>query len=160
MKRRDWVLVGLVFLSGFFAVVTAVAQDDVPVSSLKFVVVRDYNGKPVKNASVVLHPVNSKGKQARGGLQLKTDTDGHAGFDGVPYGPLRIQVLVAGFQTFGQDYDINKPEMEITIKLKRPQGQYSIYEDHPEDKKPEDKKEEKKDDQKAPEEKPPEQKPQ
>ncbi len=156
MKRRDWVLVGLVFLSAFFAVGAAVAQDDVPVSSLKFVVVRDYNGKPVKNASVVLHPVNSKGKQARGGLQLKTDTDGHAGFDGVPYGPLRIQVLVAGFQTFGQDYDINKPEMEITIKLKRPQGQYSIYEDHPEDKKPEDKKEEKK----APDEKPPEQKPQ
>lgn len=160
MKRRDWVLVGLVFLCGVFAVVTAAAQDDVPVSSLKFVVVRDYNGKPVKNASVVLHPLNSKGKQARGGLQLKTDTDGHAGFDGVPYGQLRIQVLVAGFQTFGQDYDINKPEMEITIKLKRPQGQYSIYQDHPEDKKPEDKKEEKNDAQKAPDEKPPEQKPQ
>jgi hypothetical protein len=25
--------------------------------------------------------------------------------------------------------------MEITVKLKRPQGQYSIYEDHPEEKK-------------------------
>ncbi len=29
--------------------------------------------------------------------------------------------------------------MEITVKLKRPEGQYSIYENHPEEKKPEEK---------------------
>jgi hypothetical protein len=31
-------------------------------------------------------------------LQLKTNTDGKTSFDGVPYGPLRIQVLAQGFQ--------------------------------------------------------------
>ena len=40
-----------------------------------------------------------------------------------------------GFQTFGDDYAIDKPAMEITVKMKRPAGQYSIYEDHPEEKK-------------------------
>ena len=40
-----------------------------------------------------------------------------------------------GFQTFGDDYDIDKPTVDITVKMKRPQGQYSIYEDHPGDKK-------------------------
>jgi hypothetical protein len=90
---------------------------------------------------------------------LKTNTEGKTSFDGVPYGPLRIQVLAQGFQTFGEDYDVNKPEMEITIKLKRPQGQYSIYEDHPEAKK-EEMKEEKKDEPKPPDQTPPEQKPQ
>ena len=40
-----------------------------------------------------------------------------------------------GFQTFGDDYAIDKPTMEITVKMKRPQGQYSIYEDHPETRK-------------------------
>ncbi|MBV8477275.1 MAG: carboxypeptidase regulatory-like domain-containing protein [Acidobacteria bacterium] len=97
-------------------------------AELKFLVIRDYNGKPVRNASVVLHPVD-EGKQERGGFQLKTDLDGRTGFDGVPYGTLRIQVLAQGFQTFGQDYQVNQPEMEITIKLKRPSGQFSVYDD-------------------------------
>jgi hypothetical protein len=104
------------------------AQDaDGPMSELHFVVVRDYNGKPVRNAAVVLHPVNRKGKQERGGLELKTDGEGRTTIDGIPYGPLRIQVLAQGFQTFGEDYQINKPALEITVKLKRPGSQYSIY---------------------------------
>ena len=108
-------------------------------AAIQFLVLRDNNGEPVRNAGVVMHPVNKKGRQERGGLELKTDSEGKASFDGVPYGKLRVQVLAPGFQTFGEDYDINKPEMEITVKLKRPQGQYSIYEDHPGDK-PEEKK--------------------
>ena len=98
-------------------------------------VLKDYNGKPIRNAGVVMHPVNEKGKQSRGGLELKTDAEGRASFDGVPYGTLRVQVLAQGFQTFGEDYEINQPEMEITVKLKRPQGQYSIYDDHSAEKK-------------------------
>ena len=85
-------------------------------------VIRDYNGKPIRNASVVMHPVEKNGKQSRGGLQLKTDPDGKASFDGVPYGKLRVQVLATGFQTFGEDYAIDKPAMEITVKMKRPAG--------------------------------------
>ena len=104
---------------------------------LKFVVIKDYNGKPIRNASVVMHPVNKDGKQSRGGLQLKTDPDGKASFEGVPYGKLRVQVLATGFQTFGDDYDIDQPVEEITVKMKRPQQQYSIYEDHPTEKKDE-----------------------
>ena len=111
----------------------AFAQDDS--ATLNFVVLRDYNGKPIRNASVVMHPVEKNGKQSKGGLQIKTDPEGKASFDGAPYGKLRVQVLAEGFQTFGADYDIDKPDMEITVKLKRPQGQYSIYDDHPEEKK-------------------------
>jgi Carboxypeptidase regulatory-like domain len=118
----------------------AAQDDDGPMSDLRFVVVRDYNGKPVRNAAVVLHPVNRKGKQARGGLELKTDGEGRTNIDGIPYGPLRVQVLAQGFQTFGEDYKIDKAEMEITVKLKRPGGQYSIYENHGDAKKPDDQK--------------------
>ena len=38
-----------------------------------------------------------------------------------------------GFQTYGEDFEIDKPKMEFTIKLKRPQGQYSVYDNHPKD---------------------------
>jgi hypothetical protein len=41
-----------------------------------------------------------------------------------------VQVIAHGFQTFGQDYTINQPQHELVIRLKRPQGQYSIYDKH------------------------------
>lgn len=112
----------------------------IPLATINFVVVRDENGKPVRNAAVVLHPVEDNGKQARGGIELKTDPDGKANYDGVPYGKMRIQVLASGFQTFGNDYDVGRPSLDITIKLKRPDKQYSIYENHPGDKQQKDQK--------------------
>jgi Carboxypeptidase regulatory-like domain len=141
MKKRFLIVSALVIVLGVGMIGLAGAQDDDgPMSDLRFVVVRDYNGKPVRNAAVVLHPVNRKGKQARGGLELKTDGEGRTNIDGIPYGPLRVQVLAQGFQTFGEDYKIDKAEMEIVVKLKRPGGQYSIYENHGEAKKTDDKK--------------------
>ena len=116
---------------------SAWGQDDQgPMSSLQFVVVRDTDGKPVRNAEVVLHPVQRKGKQAQGEMDLKTDADGKTSVDGIPYGPLRVQVMAPHFQTFGEDYEINKPTMQITVKMKHPGGQYSTYENHGDDKKP------------------------
>jgi len=123
------------FATALLVASLAMAQDDMAV--LNFIVIRDYSSKPIRNASVVMHPVEKNGKQSRGGLQIKTDADGKASFDGVPFGKLRVQVLATGFQTFGEDYAIDKPTMEITVRMKRPQGQYSIYEDHPEEKKDE-----------------------
>ncbi len=108
-------------------------KDEEPTAWLYFVVVKDDNGKPVRNAAVIMHPVNPKGKQSRGGMELKTDVDGKANFDGAPLGMLRVQVLASGFQTFGEDYDVEKPKMEITIKLKRPLGQFTVYDDRAKD---------------------------
>jgi Carboxypeptidase regulatory-like domain len=141
MKRHFLIVSAVVIVLGVGMIGLAGAQDeDGPMSDLRFVVVRDYNGKPVRNAAVVLHPVNRKGKQSRGGLELKTDGEGRANIDGIPYGPLRVQVLAQGFQTFGEDYKIDKAETEITVKLKRPGGQYSIYENHGDAKKADDQK--------------------
>lgn len=145
------------------------AQDDDegPMSNMRFVVVRDANGKPVRNAAVVLHPVKKNGKQSMGGLELKTDEEGKTWIDGIPYGTLRVQVLASGFQTFGEDYEIKQPETQITVRLKKPAGQYSVYDEK--DKKTEsgvqqkDKKTEQAPpppSQQTPQQKPPDQKPQ
>jgi Carboxypeptidase regulatory-like domain len=137
MKRNVSMVMAVMIVLALGMIGSARAQDDEgPMSALRFVVVRDSDGKPVRNAEVVLHPVKRKGKQAKGEMELKTDAEGRTNIDGIPYGPLRVQVLAPHFQTFGEDYEINKAEMEITVKLKRPGGQYSIYEDHGEEKKP------------------------
>jgi len=141
MKKSVLIMSAVAIMLGVGMMGMARAQDDEgPMSDLRFVVLKDYNGKPVRNAAVVLHPVSKKGKQSRGGLELKTDNEGHANIDGIPYGPLRVQVLAPGFQTFGEDYQIDKPELEITVKLKRPGEQYSVYENHGDAKKADDKK--------------------
>lgn len=124
------IIVGAIVVLAASLAVAQKDKDNEPTTWIYFTVVKEDNGKPVRNASVVMHPVNEKGNQERGGMELKTDPDGKANFDGIPYGPLRVQVLAHGFQTFGEDYTIEKDKTEITIKLKRPQGQFSIYDDH------------------------------
>ena len=96
-------------------------------SNLSFLVVKDDNGRPVRNASLILHQVDTRGHQGQGGLQLKTDNEGKAFYAGIPYGKLRIQVIAPGLQTYGEDHEINQPEHAFVIKLKRPQEQHSIY---------------------------------
>jgi Carboxypeptidase regulatory-like domain len=98
-----------------------------PTAFLTVTVVRDSNGKPVKNAEIVMHPVDEHGKQKPESLELKTHEDGKAETGGVPYGKLRIQVIAKGFKTYGEDYVVQQPNLEITIKLQKPADQFSIY---------------------------------
>ena len=119
------VVLGMLLAAGLGA--ASASSNDEKQSILTLVVLKDDSGKPVRNASVVLHSVDKNGKQHKGGQQLKTDPEGRTTYPGVPYGKLRVQVIMQGYQTFGGDFDIAKPEQEITIKLKRPVEQYSIY---------------------------------
>ena len=132
VMRKTWaagIVAAGVVLAALAMVPAAAAQQDEegPTSLLNFQVLKDDNGKPVRSASVIMHPVGGNGKQGKGGMELKTDAEGKSSFDGIPYGKLRVQVLAPGYQTYGEDFDINKPKMDFTIKLKRPQSQYSIY---------------------------------
>jgi uncharacterized protein YceK len=130
MKMLRVAFVIFILLSTCTSLIAGDKKDQGPQSSLGFVVLKDDNGKPVRNAAVILHFVGKHGKQGKAGFELKTDPDGKTHFDGIPYGTMRIQVIAPGFQTFGNDYAVNQPDQEITIRLKRPQGEYSIYEKH------------------------------
>jgi 5-hydroxyisourate hydrolase-like protein (transthyretin family) len=94
---------------------------------LSFVVLRDSDGEPVKNASVVIHFLRNDGKEENDGLQLKTDADGRAWIDGIPYGNLRLQVIAHKLQTYGDDIAVNQAKEEFVIRLKPPADQLSIY---------------------------------
>lgn len=101
-------------------------KDERKGATLQFMVVKESNGKPVRNAEIILHPVE-KGKQKQEGLELKTHEDGKAEASGIPYGEMRIQVIAPGFRTYGQDFEVNQANLEITIKLQKPTDQFSIY---------------------------------
>src|SRR3954471_22642953 len=89
----------VVLLTATLASASAAGDDDN--SIVNFTVIRDYNGKPVRNASVILHTIDTSGKQRKGSAQLKTDAEGKTSYPGLPYGKVRVQVIAPGLQTFG-----------------------------------------------------------
>jgi len=97
-----------------------------PASRVEVVVLRDVSGKPIENAAVIFHLLGDKGN-----MELKTNEDGKTMIDVLETGSrVRLQVIAKGFQTYGDEFKIDKPEMSIEVKLKRPGEQYSIYKNH------------------------------
>jgi len=129
-------VVGLLALSFSF---TANAQSSVQrgrkyksppkTARIEVTILRDANGKPIENAAVVFHPM--EGEKDKGNMELKTNEDGKTIIDVLPIGDtVRLQVIAKGFQTFGQDYKIDKEQLVVEIRMKRPGEQYSIYKNH------------------------------
>ena len=99
-----------------------------PTARIEVTVLRDSNDKPIENAAVIFHMVGEKGN-----MELKSNEDGKAVLDVLEMGSsIRLQVIAKGFQTFGDDYSIDKPLVAIEVKMKRPGEQYSIYKKHSE----------------------------
>ena len=102
-----------------------------PTGRIEVTVVRDSSGKPIENASVIFHPM--EGERNKGNMELKTNEDGKTIIDVLPIGgTVRMQIIAKGFQTFGDDYMVDKDDMAIEIRMKRPGEQYSIYKKHSE----------------------------
>ena len=100
-----------------------------PTSRIEVTVVRDTDSKPLENASVIFHLDGDKGN-----MELKTNEDGKSVIDVLPIGStMRLQIIAKGYQTYGQDYKIDKSDMTFGIRMKRPGEQYSIYKNHDQD---------------------------
>jgi hypothetical protein len=101
-----------------------------PTCKISVTVVKATDGKPLEDAAVVFHPINKDGKD-EGNLELKTNEDGKAVINVIPIGDtVRVQVVAEGYQTYGESYELPDDTKEITVKLRRPTSQYSIYENH------------------------------
>ena len=97
-----------------------------PTSKVEVTVLRDSDSKPIENAAVIFHLDGDKGN-----MELKTNEDGKSVLDILPIGAtMRLQIIAKGYQTYGQDYKIEKSEMAVGVRMKRPGEQYSIYKDH------------------------------
>lgn len=129
------ITLGLVVVSG----ISLSAQDSAhrgrkykpppPTSHIEVTVLRDTDSKPIENASVVFQLIGEKGN-----MELKTNEDGKSVIDVLPTGSkMRLQIIAKGYQTYGEEYDIDKAELAFGIRLKRPGEQYSTYKNHDKD---------------------------
>ena len=125
-----------------------------PTARVEVTVLRDADAKPIENAAVVFHPmVNGKDE---GNMELKSNEDGKCVIDILPIGDtVRLQIIAKGYQTYGQDYKVDKDQMALEVRMKRPGEQYSIYKHHDGDAQDQkDKKDDKKDSEKPADSKP------
>lgn len=129
MKRRSlWVVIAVLLAASLCLAAGKKKNETVEkFCNVSFVVLRDTSGKPIKNASVIVHGVKADGTQERDGFQLKTDAEGRTHMDDLPYGKYRIQAIVRNLQTYGEDFELNQPQQEITIRMKPPTDQVTIY---------------------------------
>jgi len=123
---RQLGLFGIVLLLAVAAALPAAAQDDKTRLTVK--VLRDSDGKPVADAHIVIHFTEEKLlKDRKGTWETKTNRRGEVMLPNVPTGTAKVQVIARGYQTYGDEHQLTKPEEEMTIRLKPPQGQVSAY---------------------------------
>lgn len=100
-----------------------------PISHIEVDVIRIEDGKPVVNASVIFHPL--QGERNKGAVELKSNDEGKAIVEVLAIGDrVDLQVIARGFQTYGGECIISKPQMIFQVRLNRPGDQYSIYRSH------------------------------
>ena len=90
------------------------------------------SGKPIDHASVIVKFVQGRskvkfGKKIRTAYELHSNQDGIAKIPPIPQGTILVQIIAKGYQTFGNNFDVNESEKTIDIKLNPPQPQYSAH---------------------------------
>ncbi len=97
-------------------------------SHIEVQVLRDTNGKPLLNASVIFRAV--KDGRDEGNLEVKTNEDGKAIIDVIATGSdVGVQVIADGYATYAGDYVVKEPNRTIQVRMIRPRAQISTYVD-------------------------------
>jgi hypothetical protein len=134
-----WVKTMLV--GGLVAGVAAAAQDSKephwrkykklePAAKITITVEKAANGKPIENAGVVFHAIDKYGKD-EGGLEIKSDPDGHASLDVIEIGShVKVQVIAQGYATAAVEFDVPTDTKDVTVRMERPKAQISVYQDN------------------------------
>ncbi len=88
-------------------------------------------GKPIDRASVIVrfrHGLNPvKMRKIRTSWETKTSQQGNVTIPEIPMGEITVQIIAEHYQTFGDVFQLDKPEQTIAIKLNPPQQQYSEH---------------------------------
>ena len=106
----------------------ALAAEKDEATRLTLQVLREADKQPVADAHVVIHfKVEKLLKDKRATWEAKTNRKGVVVLSDVPLGVAKVQIIARGYQTYGDEHKLSKPEEELTILLKLPQRQLSAY---------------------------------
>ena len=95
-------------------------------TKLRIEVTAGDEGKPVESASVYVRYTQGRklGKDKKIEQNWKTNKDGVIKVPEVPRGSVMIQVIAAGWKTFGKWYEMDQDEQTVKIRLQKPPRWY------------------------------------
>jgi hypothetical protein len=106
------------------------AWSAIPMTKLN-IHVTTLGGRPIDRADVVVKFVRGKTlfklKKLHTTWELRTNQEGLAKVPEIPQGTILIQIIAKGYQTYGQNFDVDEPEKSLEIKMSPPQEQYSAH---------------------------------
>ena len=117
-----------------FSLLIAVQAFSVEMTRLTVQVNSADTGKGVDRATVVVrfrHGVCVNMKKINTSWETKTNQQGSVSIPSIPHGEITVQIIAKDYQTFGDVYQLDQETQTITIKLNRPQSQYSEDAKHP-----------------------------
>ena len=127
--RKAALIVTVFLLLPAYLAPTHMAAEEEETTRLTVRVVSETNDKPVNDAHVVVRFVTARTlrRDKRTSWEAKTNQRGTLVLTQIPYGEVKVQVIARGYQTYGEQYELNKPEQQLTIQLKLPGEQVSGY---------------------------------
>ena len=119
-----------IIVAALLLVATPLAgQQEEESSRLTLQVLNGTSKQPVADAHVVVRFTETRllRRDKRVSWEAKTNRKGVVVLQDLPRGAVKVQILAKGFQTYGDQHELSKPEEEFTILLEPPQGQVSAY---------------------------------
>lgn len=105
------------------------AKDTEKTTRLTLEVLDDATRKPIYNAHVVVRfEVDRRlRRDKRVSWESKANQRGEVVLNSIPRGTVKIQVIARGYQTYGDQHELNEAEHKLTVAMKTPSGQKSAY---------------------------------
>ena len=129
MRRTGIIVAALLLLATQLAGQNAAEQKDDASTRLTLQVLNETNKQPVVGAHVVVRFTEERllRRDKRVAWEAKTNRKGEVVLSDLPTGNVKVQVIAKGFQTYGDQHDLEKPQEKLTILLQPPKGQVSAY---------------------------------
>lgn len=114
-----------------FGLMATLAVAGTPMTKITIHVTNQHD-KPVGGASVIVrfisgHSLVKLGRGTKTEWEVRTSQEGSVTLPTVPQGKILIQVIAKGYQTYGENLDIDEELKTVEVHLKPPQGQYSAH---------------------------------
>ena len=129
MRRTGIIVAALLLVATQLAGQNAAEQKDDASTRLTLQVLNETNKQPVVGAHVVVRFTEERllRRDKRVSWEAKTNRKGEIVLSDLPTGNVKVQVIAKGFQTYGDQHDLEKPQEKLTILLQPPKGQVSAY---------------------------------
>ena len=129
MRGTAIIVAALLLVATQLAGQNAAEQKDDANTRLTLQVLNETNKQPVVGAHVVVRFTEERllRRDKRVSWEAKTNRKGEIVLSDLPTGNVKVEVIAKGFQTYGDQHDLEKPQEKVTILLQPPKGQVSAY---------------------------------